>query len=170
MLWPAHTRTNIVPDSQRQNRNRNSNQIGLGQNDSGGAIHFGRGRIAAGVGEVGDGESRVHDRVHRHHRTAAARAVKPNQTFGIFRGGSGQLREIKSAAMIALFDRVSDALESGRRMIELARNLNFQFGMPRHGVIINRNAAIGGDELTIFGQNQRINFERPRFDAFGSSK
>ena len=145
-------------------------QVGLSQNDSGGAIHFGRGRIAAGIGEVGDGESGVDDCIHRHHRSAAAGAVKTDQTFGIFGSRCRELRKIKCAAMIALFDRVGDALESGRRMIELARNLNFQFGMSRHGVIINRNAAIGGDELTIFGQNQRINFERPRFHAFGSSK
>ena len=86
-------------------------------------------------------------------------------------GGRGrQLGEIKCAAMIVLFDRVGDAFESRGRMIELARNFDFQFRMPRHGVIINRDAAIGGDELTILGQHQRIDFKRPRFHLARRSK
>ena len=55
-------------------------------------------------------------------------------------------------------------------MIELARNFNLQFGMSRHGVIINRDAAIGGDELAIFGQHQRIDFKRPGFNAARGGK
>ena len=136
-----------------------SHQLGLGQNDSTGAIHLGRRWIAARVGEIGDGKSRIHDRVHRHHRSAATGAVKTNQAFGIFRRCRGQLREIKCAAMIVLFDRVGHAFQGGRRMIELARNLDLQFRMPRYGVIINRDTAIGGDELTILGQHQRIDFK-----------
>jgi hypothetical protein len=31
--------------------------------------------------------------------------------------------------------------------------------MPRYGVIINRDTAISGDELTILGQDQRIDFK-----------
>jgi len=50
-------------------------------------------------------------------------------------------------------------------MIELARDFNTQFRVSRHGVIINRNAAIGGDKLTVFGQHQRINFQGPGFNA-----
>ena len=49
--------------------------------------------------------------------------------------------------MIVLFDGVSGALEGGRRMIELARNFNSKLRMPPDGVIINRDAAIGRDEL-----------------------
>ena len=44
-------------------------------------------------------------------------------------------------------------------MIELARNLYLQFRMPHYGVIINRDTAIGCDELTILGQDQRIDFK-----------
>ena len=49
--------------------------------------------------------------------------------------------------MIILFDGVSDLLESRRRMIELTRNFNSKLRMPPDGVIINRDAAIGRDEL-----------------------
>src|SRR5438874_17144 len=77
-----------------------SHQLGLSQNDSTGAIHLGRRRIAARIGEIGDGKSRIHNRVHRHHRSAATGAVKTHQAFGIFRRCRGQLREIKCAAMV----------------------------------------------------------------------
>ncbi len=79
--------------------------------------------------------------------------MKTDQTFGIFGGGRGQLCEIKCAAMIALFDGVSHAFKSRGRMIEFSRNFNTQLRVSGHGVIINRYAAIGGDELTIFGQH-----------------
>ena len=67
--------------------------------------------------------------------------------------------------MIALFDGISDLLESRRWVIELTCNLNLQLGMPRNGVIINRDAAIGREELAVFGQHQRIDFQRTRLDA-----
>ena len=44
-------------------------------------------------------------------------------------------------------------------MIELSRNFDSQFRMSRHGVIINRDSAIGGDEFIAFGQDQRIDFQ-----------
>ena len=50
-------------------------------------------------------------------------------------------------------------------MIELTCNLDPELGMPPDGVIINRDAAIGRDELAAFGQHQRIDFKRTRFDA-----
>lgn len=90
--------------------------------------------------------------------------MKTNQAFGIPGGGRGQLREIECPAMIALFDGVGHAFQRGGRMIEFACNFNPEFRMPRHGIIIDRDAAIGGDKLTIFGQNQRIDFERPGFN------
>src|SRR5439155_25514597 len=76
-----------------------------------------------------------------------------------------QLREIECAAMIILFDSVSDAFESRRRMIELTCNLDPELRMPPDGVVINRDAAIGRDERTAFGQNERINLQRTRLDA-----
>ena len=72
--------------------------------------------------------------------------------------------------MIVLFDRVGDALEFRRRMIELTRDFNVQFRMPRDGVIINRDPAISGNKLTIFGQDQRIDFQRSRFHAARGGK
>ncbi|KAG0506348.1 MAG: hypothetical protein Udaeo_02700 [Candidatus Udaeobacter sp.] len=72
--------------------------------------------------------------------------------------------------MIVLFDGVSDLLESRRRMIELTCNLDLELGMPPNGVIINRDAAIGRDELAGFGQHQRINLQRTRFDAARGGK
>ena len=50
-------------------------------------------------------------------------------------------------------------------MIELTCNLDPELRMPPDGVIINRDAAIGRDELAGFGQHQRIDFKRTRFDA-----
>ncbi len=61
--------------------------------------------------------------------------------------------------MIALFGGVGHAFERRRRMIELPRNLNPQFRVPRHRVVINRDAAVGGDEFALFGQDQRIDFQ-----------
>ena len=49
--------------------------------------------------------------------------------------------------MIVLFDGVSDLLESRRRMIELACNLDPQLWMTPDCVIINRDTAIGHDKL-----------------------
>ena len=72
--------------------------------------------------------------------------------------------------MIALFGRVSDALQRRGWMIEFSRNLNPEFWMPRDGVIINRNAAIGRDELAIFSQDQRIDLKRTSFNAARSRK
>ena len=76
--------------------------------------------------------------------------MKSNQAFGIFRCRCGELREIKCAAMIILFNRVGYALEGSRRMIELARNLDFQFRMSCDRVIINRDPAIRGNKLPLF--------------------
>ena len=160
MLLARHTGT----------RTEISDQVGLGQNDSRGAINLGSGRIAAGIREISDGESCIHDGVHRHHRSAAAGAVKTDKTLGIFGSSRRQLCEIKCAAMIVLFDCVGDAFESSRWMIEFARDFDFQLRMTRHGVIINRNAAIGCDELTLFGQHKRIDFQRPRLNAARSDK
>ena len=67
--------------------------------------------------------------------------------------------------MIVLLDGVSHPLERRRRMIELARDFNPEFRMSHHGVIINRNATIGGNEMTILGQHQGIDFERSGFHA-----
>ena len=72
--------------------------------------------------------------------------------------------------MIALFDGVGRAFESGRRMIELARNLDLQFGMPYDRVIINRDPTIGRYEFAAFGQDQRIDFKRAGFNVARGSK
>ena len=72
--------------------------------------------------------------------------------------------------MIALFDCVSDALKFRRWMIELAGDLDLQFGMARDRIIIDRDPAIGRDEFAIFGQDEWINFERPGLDAARSGK
>ena len=55
-------------------------------------------------------------------------------------------------------------------MIELARDLDLQFRVPRDRVIVNRDSAIGCDELAVLGQNQRIDFKRTRFHAAGRKK
>ena len=67
--------------------------------------------------------------------------------------------------MIVLLDCIRDLFQFRRRMIELTRDLDLQFRVPRDRVIVDRQAAIGRDELAIFGQNQRIDFERTRFDV-----
>ncbi len=96
--------------------------------------------------------------------------MKTNQAFGIFGGYGRQLREIKCAAMITLFDGIGHAFKSRGRMIEFSRNFNAQFRVPGDGVIVNRDAAIGGDELTIFGQHQWIDFKRSSFNAARGGK
>src|SRR3989442_14214789 len=96
--------------------------------------------------------------------------MKTNQTFGIFGSSRRQLRKIKCAPMIALFRSVGDAFENSRWMIELARDFDSQFGATHHGVVINRNPAIGRDEFALFSQYQRIDFQLPRFHAAPSSK
>ena len=72
--------------------------------------------------------------------------------------------------MIVLFDGIRDALERRGRMIELARNFNPQFWVSRGGVVINRDPAIGCDELAVFRQHQRIDLQRARFNAARSGK
>ena len=49
--------------------------------------------------------------------------------------------------MIVLLDGVGDPLQSRRRMIELARDVDAELRMTEDGVIIDRDAAIGRDEL-----------------------
>src|SRR5260370_12620116 len=111
------------------------------------------------MGEVGDCKPGIHDRIHRHHRAATACAVKSDESLGSFRCRRCQLCEIECAAMIVLFDGVSDLLESRWRMIELTRNLDPELRMPPDGVIINRDAAIGRDNLAPFTQHQRIDYK-----------
>ena len=96
--------------------------------------------------------------------------MKTDEAFGIFRRRRRQLRKIKCAAMIILFDRIGDALKGGWWMIEFSRNFNTEFRVTRYGVIVNRDPTIGRDELATFGQHQRIDFQRSRFDAARSSK
>ena len=72
--------------------------------------------------------------------------------------------------MIVLLDRIGDAFERGGRMIELARDLDFQLRMARDGVIIDRDPAVGGDKFSIFCQRQGINFQRTRFNAARGGK
>ena len=96
--------------------------------------------------------------------------MKTNQTFGLFGHSRRQLRKIKCAAMIALLDRVGHTLEGRGRMIELARDFNFQFRMSHHRIIVDRDPAIRGDELAVFGQNKRIDFQRSGLDATGGGK
>jgi hypothetical protein len=67
--------------------------------------------------------------------------------------------------MVVLFDGVSDALESGRRMIKLTRDFDPERGMSRDGIIINCDSAIGRDELSGFSHHQRINLQRARLDT-----
>src|SRR5439155_25105873 len=73
--------------------------------------------------------------------------------------------KIECGAMITLFDCVGDVFESSRWMIELPRDFYFQLRVTRHGVIINCDPAIGGDELAALCQYKRVDFQRPRFDA-----
>ena len=42
--------------------------------------------------------------------------------------------------------------------------------MSRDRVIINRDATIGGDEITSFGEHQRIDLERTSFNTARSGK
>ncbi len=72
--------------------------------------------------------------------------------------------------MIGLFDGIGDALEGGRRMIELARDFDPQLRMTRGRVIVNGDPAIGCDELATFCEHQRIDFKGTRFDAARSGK
>ena len=72
--------------------------------------------------------------------------------------------------MIVLLDRISDLFQFRRRMIELARDLDLQFRVPRDRVIVDRQAAIGCDELAALRQNERVNLERTRFHAAGRRK
>src|SRR5438034_608476 len=56
------------------------------------------------------------------------------------------------------------------RMIKLTGNFNSKFGMSPDRVIINRDPAIGYDKLAAFGQYERINFKRARFNAARGDK
>ena len=92
-------------------------------------------------------------------------AVKAGEAFGFFWRRSSQLSEVKCSPVIVLLHRVSDSFQLGRGMIELARDLDLQFGMSRDRVIIDRDPTIGSNEFAIFRQHEWINFERPRFNA-----
>ena len=72
--------------------------------------------------------------------------------------------------MIVLLDRVRDPLQRGRRMIELAGDLNAEIWMTPNGIIVDRDPAIGREEFAFFRQDQRIDFERPRFHTAGRGK
>src|SRR5215475_8299873 len=67
--------------------------------------------------------------------------------------------------MIALFDGIRDTLQRRWRMIEFPCDFNSQLRASANGVIINRDPAIGRNELAGFGQYQRINLQRTRLDA-----
>ena len=50
-------------------------------------------------------------------------------------------------------------------MIEFARELDVELGVPQDGVVIDRDAAVGGNELAGFGERERIDLQRARFDV-----
>ena len=55
-------------------------------------------------------------------------------------------------------------------MIELAGDLDLQFRVPRDRIVVDRQAAIGCDELAAIRQNKWVNLERTRFYAAGRRK
>src|SRR5437867_965690 len=67
--------------------------------------------------------------------------------------------------MIVLFDRVGDAFQLRRWVIELARDFDSKTGMTYDRVIVDRDPAVSGDEIAGLRQDERINFERACFDA-----
>jgi len=69
-----------------------------------------------------------------------------------------------------LLDGIRDALEWRGWMIELTCNLNPQLRMTRNRVIIDRDPAIGRDELAALGEHQRVDFQRARFNAVRTGK
>ena len=73
-----------------------------------------------------------------------------------------KLREIERAAVIGLLDLIRDPFKLGRRMIEFPSDLDRQLRMSKHGVIIDRHAAIRSHHVPIAGNGKRIDFKRPR--------
>src|SRR5438876_12203494 len=67
--------------------------------------------------------------------------------------------------MIVLFDSVGNALKRCRRMIELACDFNSKLRMPPDRIIVDRDPAIGSNELASSCEHERIDLKRTRFDA-----
>ena len=55
-------------------------------------------------------------------------------------------------------------------MIQLTRNVDPQVRMPNHGIIIDRDPAIGGHNLALLCYYERIDFQRPGFNTAGGGE
>ena len=135
-----------------------------GEDDFRGAIDLARGRIAAGIHKRRYLEALTQQRIHAHHRAAAARAVEAHVALAapkVFR----HLDEIEGAAIILRLDRISDLFQSSGRTVVLTGDFDAQFRVAEDGVIIHSDAAIRRDELALRRERQRIDLRRARLAA-----
>ena len=95
-----------------------------------------------------------------HGRPAADAVVADIAAFGhLFR--FGHLGHIAGAAKIALLKRPGDEIELGGLFEKFAADFNPQFRVPEKGLIIDRHAAVGRQNLAVAGQHEGVNFQRP---------
>ncbi len=126
-----------------------------GEDDFRRAIDLARGRVAAGVHEGGYLEALAQQRVHAHHRAAAARAMKADVPLAALKA-FGHLDEIKRAAIILRFHRIGDFLQPRRGTVVLAGDFDAELRVPEDGVIVHGDAAIRRDQFPLCGQHQGV--------------
>ena len=59
------------------------------------------------------------------------------------------------------FERPAHQIEIGRFLEKFPSDFYAESRLPEKGLIIDRHAAVGRQHLSVFGQNQGVDFQRP---------
>src|SRR5690606_7231974 len=96
-----------------------------------------------------------------------AGAVEPDEPARARRGGGVHLREEEGAAVVVLLDLVGDAFQGRGRVVELAGDVDPELRVAEHGVVIDGDAAVGGDDASVGGGDQRVDLHAPGIATAG---
>ena len=107
--------------------------------------------------------------VHPHHRPASAGAVERDDALPASEP-LAHLQEVERPAVVVLLDVPRDALERGRRVAELARDLDPEIGVPEHRCVVERDPAVEGHHPAVAGEDQRVDLRRARLEPARDSR
>ncbi len=127
----------------------------LAEDDACGAIHFARRRVAAGIDVVGYLQAGGMCSVHADHAPSTSRSVEPDYTF-TRPEPPVQLDEVEGAPVVVFFDLPGDLFQLGGRVVEFASDFDAEIGLAVHGVVVDGDAAVGSDQLSIGRQDQWV--------------
>ncbi len=78
-----------------------------------------------------------------------------------------QLDEVEGASVVPFLDRVGDTLQFRGGTIQLSGKSNAQILVAKDSIVVHCYAAVGGHQLALGRQDQRIDLCRARFPGAG---